>query len=109
MSFDGSESSGESSLDSVFTTPSGHPGVTFLASTGDSGAPGGYPAFSPNVVAVGGTTLTINSSTYAWVSETGWSDSGGGQSVYESKPSYQSGVQSVRLARDSGRGLRCRS
>ena len=93
MSFGRSESSDDAALNSVFTTPSGQPGVTFLASTGDSGAPGGFPAFSPNVVAVGGTTLTINSSTYAWVGETGWSGSGGGQSVYQSEPSYQSGVQ----------------
>ena len=35
-------------------------GVTFLAATGDSGEPGEYPAYSPNVVAVGGTSLTIN-------------------------------------------------
>ena len=46
-------------------------------------------------MAVGGTTLTINSSTYAYVSETGWTDGGGGQSVYEAKPSYQSGVNST--------------
>ena len=38
MSFGGSEFSGETSYDSTFTTPSGHNGVTFLASTGDSGA-----------------------------------------------------------------------
>ncbi len=94
MSFGGSDYSGETALDSVFTTPTGHTGVTFLASTGDGGEPGGYPAFSPNVVAVGGTTLTINSSTYAWVNEVGWSGSGGGKSAYESEPSYQSGVQS---------------
>ena len=45
--------------------------------------------------------LTINASTYAWVSETGWSGSGGGQSVYEAEPSYQNGVQYQRLAADS--------
>src|SRR5208282_1826005 len=44
----------------LYTTPAGHTGVTFCASTGDSGAPGGYPAFSPNVVAVGGTSLYLN-------------------------------------------------
>ena len=32
-------------------------GVTYLAATGDDGNPGEYPAFSPNVVAVGGTDL----------------------------------------------------
>jgi hypothetical protein len=92
MSFGRSESSSDTSLTSVFSTPAGHAGITFLASTGDDGSPGGFPAFAPNVVAVGGTTLSINPTTSAWVSETGWSDSGGGQSVYEAKPSYQSGV-----------------
>ena len=75
----------------MFTTPVGHGGVTFLASTGDDGSPGSFPAYSPNVVAAGGTTLTLSGNNY--VSETGWSDSGGGQSVYESEPSYQHGVQ----------------
>jgi len=90
MSFSGSEFSGETSYDTYFTTPSGHGGVTFLAATGDSGKPSGYPAYSPNVVAVGGTTLTLSGSTY--VSETGWSGSGGGISVYEPQPGYQQGV-----------------
>ena len=91
----------------LYTTPAGHTGVTFLASTGDSGSPGGYPAYSPNVVAVGGTTLTLSGNTY--VSETGWSGSGGGgQSIYESEPSYQIGVQSSGCRADSGRVLRRR-
>ena len=56
----GSSGSGERAYDSsTFVTPSGHPGVTFLASTGDGGTPGGYPAFSPNVVAVGATQLSL--------------------------------------------------
>jgi subtilase family serine protease len=55
----------------IFVTPRDHRGVTFLASTGDIGTPGGYPAFSPNVVAVGGTQLSLVSNTYA--GETGWS------------------------------------
>ena len=38
MSFGRSESSSDASEETVFTTPSGHSGVTFLASTGDSGA-----------------------------------------------------------------------
>ena len=98
MSFGESESNSDASEESVFSTPSGHPGVTFLASTGDSAAPGGLPAFSPNVVAVGGTTLTINSSTCAYVSETGWSDSGGGESQYEAEPSYQRACKSPACA-----------
>ena len=53
-------------------------GITFLAATGDYGAYAAnsttitpqYPASSPNVVAVGGTTLTVSGNSY--VSETGW-------------------------------------
>ncbi len=90
MSWGGGEFSGESSYDSYFTTPTGHSGVTFVASSGDSGAPVGYPAISPNVLSVGGTTLNLNGSAYS--SESGWSGSGGGISAYESQPSYQKGV-----------------
>jgi adhesin/invasin len=68
----GSGGAGELSYDtSTFQTPASHPGVTFLASSGDGGTPGGYPAYSPNVVAVGATELTLNNNNYG--SETGWS------------------------------------
>jgi hypothetical protein len=90
MSFGSSEFSQQALFDSVFTTPSGHSGVTFLASTGDSAAPGDYPAFSSNVVAVGGTSLNINSGGN-YVSESAWSDGGGGISQVESQPAYQQG------------------
>ena len=93
MSFGGGEFSGETSYDSYFTTPTGHTGVTFTASTGDSGSPGGYPAYSPNVVAVGGTHLSVDSSGN-WLGETAWSGSGGGRSTQEAEPSYQNSVQS---------------
>ena len=119
MSWSGDEYSTETGDDSIFTTPSGHPGVTFLAATGDSGAydPGGrtiapqYPAASPNVIAVGGTSLTVavggsNPNYTSYGSETAWgsgstsgtsSDGGGGGgiSIYECQPSYQSGVVSA--------------
>ena len=72
MSWGSGEFPGETSYDNVFTTPVGHQGVTFLAATGDYGSPGGYPAYSPNVVAVGGTTLTLNSDG-SYKSEVGWS------------------------------------
>jgi subtilase family serine protease len=91
MSWGGGEFAGETAYDSYFTTPTGHSGVTFLASSGDSGAPAGYPAVSPNVVAVGGTTLYV-SSQGTYLSESGWSGSGGGISSYESQPAYQHGV-----------------
>jgi hypothetical protein len=96
MSFGRSEEgSADIALNSVFTTPVGHAGVTFLASTGDDGSPGLFPAYSPNVVAVGGTTLTLSGNNY--VSETGWSDGGGGQSSYQSEPTYQLGVQTSTM------------
>jgi PKD domain len=91
----------EATYDGVFNVP----GVTFVASTGDYGAADPeYPAFSPNVVAVGGTSLTLNSDN-SYNSETGWgyqSDSvgafigsGGGISLYEPEPAYQQVVQST--------------
>ncbi len=52
----------ETSLDSNFS-PTTYPGVTFLASTDDDGSvngQGAYPADSPDVVAVGGTSLTAD-------------------------------------------------
>jgi hypothetical protein len=90
MSWGGGEFSSESTYDSYFTTPSGHTGVTFVASSGDSGSPVGYPAISPNVLSVGGTTLNLSQGNYG--SESAWSDSGGGISAYESQPSYQKGI-----------------
>jgi subtilase family serine protease len=95
MSWGGGEFSGEGSNDSTFTTPSGHAPDAFVASSGDSGAPVGWPAVSPNVLAVGGTTLKLtgSGSSSQWASETGWSGSGGGLSQgYEPQPGYQQGV-----------------
>jgi subtilase family serine protease len=85
MSWGGPEFSGQSSLDSYFT--SNH-GIIFFAATGDSGAGVIWPAVSQNVVAVGGTSLTLNpDGTVA--SETGWVGSGGGVSAYNPEPQYQ--------------------
>jgi len=92
MSWGGSEMSNETSYDKYFTTPSGHNGVTFVAAAGDEGAAGGaeWPASSPDVLAVGGTTLTLTGGTYA--SETTWSETSDGTSEYESTPSYQASL-----------------
>jgi subtilase family serine protease len=87
-SWGGGEVLGESASDSVFTTPTGHPGETFVFSAGDSGGPASYPSTSPNVLSVGGTALKL-SSTNNWASETVWNGKitntgagGGGQSAY---------------------------
>src|SRR5262249_37050913 len=82
MSYGGGEFSGETGHDSVYQTPGGHQGITFLASSGDGGANGLYQAYSPNVVAVGGTSLFLDSS-QSYNGESGWSGSGGGISQYE--------------------------
>jgi subtilase family serine protease len=93
MSWGESEFAGETAYDSLFTTPAGHQGITFVASAGDT--PGTeWPAASPNVVAVGGTTLQL-SSTGAIASETAWSSTGGGLSQFESEPAFQDKVQST--------------
>ena len=81
----------ESQFDSAYFAPAlaADPGVTFTASTGDYGAATGleYPAASPLVVAVGGTTLNMNGTTRT--SETGWAGGGGGISTHYSAPGYQ--------------------
>ncbi len=60
-------------------------------STGDSGNPGGWPAYDPFVVAVGGTTLVLGSDGSV-SSESAWSGSGGGISQYIPRPGYQGSV-----------------
>jgi subtilase family serine protease len=102
--------------------------VTVVASTGDSGpfsdmqafastaaAPGtpvkevSLPASDPFVLAVGGTTLTTNPVTGAYISETAWntsasfsqpgSASGGGFSHLYARPAYQDGVPGIGAMR----------
>ncbi len=87
MSWGGSESSGEASNDFHFQ----HDGVVYFASSGDTGGANIYPSVSPFVVSAGGTSVNRDSSGN-FVSETGWSGSGGGPSKYEPKPTYQSGI-----------------
>ncbi len=84
MSWGGSEFSSESSYDYHFNKNN----VSFFASSGDSGSGTIYPSVSPYVVAVGGTTLNLDSLGNV-SSETAWSGSGGGMSLYESEQSYQ--------------------
>jgi subtilase family serine protease len=75
MSWGGNDNASYASYDqnlsnSYLVTPSGHQGVTFVASSGDTGVPS-FPATSPNVLAVGGTDLYLTSSG-AITSETAW-------------------------------------
>ncbi len=70
-------------------------GTTAFASSGDSGAASccsiQYPASDPLVVAVGGTSLTLNA-TDSILSESAWSGSTAGSSIIFTKPSWQQGL-----------------
>jgi subtilase family serine protease len=83
-SYGASESSSDPSSNAHFN----HPGIAITVSSGDSGYGVEYPAASPFVTAVGGTTLNKSSSARGW-SETAWSGSGSGCSAYEPKQSWQ--------------------
>lgn len=63
--------------------------MIFFASSGDNGTGASWPASSPYVVGVGGTTLSLAASTGKFIKETAWSGSGGGTSAYEKEPAYQ--------------------
>jgi len=90
MSWGGSEFYGEAAYDSKLTGSN----VVFFASTGDSEGTN-YPSVSPNVVAVGGTTLSRNPSTLSFEGETAWEDTGGGYSIYEARPAFQSSISAL--------------
>lgn len=87
-SYGGSESSTDTSYD---TTYYDHPGIAVTASSGDSAYGAQYPAASPYVTAVGGTSLSTASNSRGWT-ETAWSDAGAGCSAYDAQPSYQASV-----------------
>jgi len=90
MSWGGSEFSGETSYDVYFTQS----GVVYFASSGDS--PGViWPSTSRNVVSVGGTSLSRNPTTGNFQQEMAWQSGGGGPSVYEARPSYQSAISAI--------------
>jgi hypothetical protein len=83
-SWGGSEAASETSDDTHFN----HPGVAITAAAGDSGYGTSWPAVSPYVTAVGGTTLTQANNARGW-NETVWSGSGSGCSKFEPKPTWQ--------------------
>jgi subtilase family serine protease len=85
MSWGTAEFLGEAQYDDHFT---GHCGISFFASSGDDGNGASWPAASPNVTAVGGTSLVFDADG-ALFSETAWQSSGGGVSPFEKAPDYQ--------------------
>jgi hypothetical protein len=91
-SYGGPEDGSSASYDSQYYS---HANVGIFASSGDSGFGASYPATGHDVIAVGGTALTVASSTSRGWSETAWSSSifgggaGSGCSADVSKPSWQ--------------------
>jgi Putative Ig domain len=93
-SWGGTEASSDTSLDSEYFS---HPGDVITASAGDSDYGVIYPATSPNVVAVGGTSLSTASNSRGWT-ESVWNTTpgsegtGSGCSAYEPQPSWQTAL-----------------
>jgi kumamolisin len=100
MSWGFPEASGETAIDGLFTQK----GVVYFAAAGDAPGPL-YPAVSPNVVAVGGTSLVRNPLPWRgnlgdFESEVVWNwgpteGTSGGPSLYEPRPLYQSPVKDI--------------
>ena len=84
MSFGAPEGSWVKTDDASFTAT----GMTYVAAAGDNGAQALWPAVSPNVLAVGGTSLQWTGGGTRY--EAAWASSGGGVSAYEALPTWQS-------------------
>ena len=80
---------GESSDETAYDAYYDHPGIAVVASSGDYGYGVDYPAASPYVTSVGGTSLSPDASTARGWTETAWTGAGSGCSAYEAKPSWQ--------------------
>jgi subtilase family serine protease len=83
-SYGGNEFSQETN--STYSSPYNHPGIAITVSSGDAGYGVEFPAASPYVTAVGGTSL--RNSGGSWT-ESVWSGAGSGCSAYVAKPSWQ--------------------
>ncbi len=92
-------------------------GITLLAASGDlggdagSGCTGGaspeYPSSSPDVIAVGGTDVSLNTNVLGQITgftESGWSLSGGGYSSQFGAPSWQTDTVPA-IAAEGHRGI----
>jgi hypothetical protein len=97
ISWGSDETTGDRPYDTYFHNT----GVPIVAAAGDFGYnnhvatgshPAGttpeWPATHPEVIAVGGTTLTPATNARGWT-ETVWAPSGGGCSIYQAKPGWQ--------------------
>ena len=76
--------------------------LSYVASAGDSGQQVNWPANSPNVIGVGGTTLTWTGT--GTRSEVAWQGTGGGYSTTYLAPSWQSALTIPLLPKMSAGG-----
>ena len=89
-SYGGSES-GTSSVESSYNFA----GIAVTVSSGDSGFGVQFPASSPHVTAVGGTSLRRASNSRGWT-ETAWNGAGSGCSAVYTKPTWQTDTGCTR-------------
>jgi subtilase family serine protease len=82
----------ESFLSSFYESSYNHPGVAITAASGDSGYGSAFPASSPHVIAVGGTTLTLDPTSRTRTAETAWSGGGSWCSDEFAQPAWQNGL-----------------
>ncbi|HEX3465008.1 MAG TPA: hypothetical protein VHS78_13255 [Candidatus Elarobacter sp.] len=81
------EAGNGSGLDAAAQSAFAQPGVAFAVSAGDAGVVQ-FPASSPYVTAVGGTTLAPGGGTRGW-NESAWSQTGAGCSAIFAPPAWQ--------------------
>ena len=86
-SYGGPENGSENTYDSSYYN---HPGIVITAGTGEGGSGFSYPASGKGVTAVGGTSLTRDTSTRGWV-ETVWNGTGSGCSGLVANPPSKPG------------------
>ena len=84
LSWGGTEFEGQVDADATLN----HRGVAITAATGDDGFGVSFPASSPFVTAVGGTSLVAAQNARGWT-ESAWSGAGSGCSTVEAKPAFQ--------------------
>lgn len=103
-SWGGTDAASDATYDRLYFN---HPGVAIVAATGDSGYAAGpiYPAASPDVIAVGGTTLSPAAGTARGYAETAWSGGGSGCSAFEAMPAWQAALPGAVAACHTRRAL----
>ena len=102
MSWGSNEFASEALYEAKFTKPN----CVYIASSGDTGGVVCWPSCSTKVMAIGGTVLSVTSTGLRTNSsaEVGWSGSGGGISLYQPLPLFQSsrGLKGKRQTPDVG-------